>query len=258
MSTDDIKPLISIVLPVFNNGFYLSSCLDSLFSQSYKNLEIIAVDDFSRDDSVKILKAYKQTDKRIRIYRNVKHYGKALTFNRALRRVKGDYIVFMDPEDIVYKDKLKKQLTFLLENPKVAALGTQCTYINSTGKRLGKSEFPHEQDTIYHKPLHGVSVQFQTLIINKRLLPKDLLWFNTNGDTLLYSELLIKILQFGTLVNLPHPPLQYHRQLDTRQFDLNKYYSLTKFWVNSILQHDYRPSFRYLYNALFRNFTAAQ
>lgn len=257
MNTDDSKPLISIVLPVYNAGFYLSDCLNSLLSQSYEHFEIFAIDDFSRDDSWKILKAYKQADKRIRIYRNIKHYGKALTLNRILKRVKGQFVVFMDPEDIAYKEKLRKQINFLLENPKVAAVGTQCTYINSVGKRVGKSEFPHGQDSIYHKPLHGISVQFQTLMVNKQLLPKDLLRFNTSGDTLLYSELLMKILQFGTLVNLSHPPLQYHRQIDEKNFSLNKWISLGEFWVKSILQHDYKPSVRYLSTSLFKALTPA-
>src|SRR5579883_1973115 len=122
------QPLVSILLPVFNIGHYLPDSLDSLLASSHENIEIIAIDDFSKDDSWKILRLYKQIDKRIRIYRNVKHYGKAITLNRLLKKAKSNFIMFMDGKDMVYKHKIKKQLTFLLENPKVAAAGTQCTF----------------------------------------------------------------------------------------------------------------------------------
>lgn len=252
-------PLISIVLPVYNNAAYLPECLDSLLSQSYDNVEIIAIDDFSKDNSFKILKQYKRFDKRIRTYRNVKHYGPALTLNRAIKRAKGQFMVFMDPEDVCYKDKLRRQLAFLLDNPKVVAVGTQCTYIDNVGKRIGKSNFPDEAQEIYNKPFHRVSIQFQTIMLNRFNLPKDMPYFPTNGRPFLYSNLLVKMLTFGELRNLPHPPMQYHRRdIFKPAFSLHEIPLFIKLWVESISNQDYRLSFRSLSNLLSRTIPPAQ
>jgi len=252
MRNSDIQPIISICLQVHNNAYFLPEALDSLLTQSLDNFEIIAIDDFSRDDSYKVLKAFRQIDKRLKVYKNVKHYGKAMTLNRALKRAKGQYIAFMDAEDILYKDRLKKQLSFLENNPKIVAVGTQCTFINESGKRLGKSVYPEDTQHIYNKPLHGISMQFETVMINKYNLPKDLLYFNTKEDALLYSDLFIKILAYGELTNLPDT-LQYHRKhTDSYPSLFKQLPNLLKVWTKYMADQEYNFSLRSLYTTFFK------
>lgn len=254
------RPLVSIILPVCNVGHFLPECLDSLVSQSYDNIEVIAIDDYSRDDSWKILKIYKKFDKRIRVYKNIKHYGKAITLNRALKRAKGDFVVMMDPKDILYKEKIKKQLKALLDNPKLVAVGTQCTLINSMSKRVGKTDFPHEYDAIYHQPLHTISINFETVMIQKSLLPKDLLYFNSSEKNMLYSDVLIKLLQFGQIINL-NELLQYKRTISSYQpilGQIGQIPHLFKLWVKSIDTYDYQPSIRSFFSSVFKSPTLSQ
>src|SRR5260221_2038188 len=242
MKNSDNKPLISICLPVYNNAYFLPESLDSLLTQNYISIEIIAIDDFSKDDSLKVLRAFAQLDKRVKVYKNVKQYGRAITLNRCLKRARGQFIAFMDAEDILYKDRFKKQLGFLQNNPKVAAVGTQCTYVTENGKRLGKSNFPQESEHIYNKPLHGISMQFETVMINKYQLPKDLLYFNTKTDSWLYSDLFVKMLPYGNLTNLSET-LQYHRK-HTEKFPylIKQIPNLLLVWLTYIPEHDYTPS----------------
>src|SRR5260221_11232922 len=101
----DAKPLISILLPVFNNGYFLTDCLESILHQTYKNIEIIAIDDFSKHDSFKILQIYKRLDKRLRIYRKVNHYDKAITLNRSLKRAKSHYMSFTAENDRIMTER---------------------------------------------------------------------------------------------------------------------------------------------------------
>jgi cellulose synthase/poly-beta-1,6-N-acetylglucosamine synthase-like glycosyltransferase len=253
------SPLISIILPVHNAGYYLSSCLDSILKQSYEHFEIIAIDDLSRDDSWKILKLYRSLDKRIKIYRNIKKYGKYITLNRILRKTKRQYVVFMDAKDMMYKDKLKKQLSFLMQHKKAVAVGTQCTFLSQDNKRIGISSYPHENDAIYHQPIHGISVHFETLMVNKYLLPKDLLYF-TNNDKILYSSLLVKLLTFGQIINLPFA-LQYQREhKEVSTSPLKHLSSLLQLGIQSLTEQEYRPSIRkYLYNTFWKpTFTSSQ
>lgn len=258
MKNTDV-PAISILLPIYNNAAHLPESLASLLKQSYKNFEIIAIDDFSHDSSYKMLRTFKRIDKRLKVYRNVKHYGISLTLNRAIRRAKGQFLVFMDAEDSVYKDKLKKQLTFLQNNPKVVAVGTQCAFINKSGKRIGKSSFPETSQDIYNKPYHGISMQFETVMINRFNLPKDMPYFPTNGHPFLYSDVFVKMLAFGEITNLPHPPLQYHRKHETKpNFTLSQIPLFAKLWIQSIANQEYRPSLRALSSTILQNLHPVQ
>src|SRR3989344_4392867 len=96
------SPLVSIVLPVQNCESFLPACLESLLKQSYENIEIIAIDDKSRDNSLKILKYYKKQDNRIKVFSNVKKYGFPVCFNRAFKKANGQFIAFMGAQDINY------------------------------------------------------------------------------------------------------------------------------------------------------------
>src|SRR5581483_89296 len=116
------QPLVSILLPIRNNQEHLLACLESIISQTYENIEIIAIDDHSTDESYQILRTFKKLDKRIRIFQNVKPYGLRLTLNRCVNRSKGQFIAFMNPDDMITKSKIARQVQFLLQNPKIAAV----------------------------------------------------------------------------------------------------------------------------------------
>ncbi len=239
------KPVVSILLPVHNSGEFLTDCLESLVSQSFKNIEIIAIDDDSKDNSFKILKEFSKKYKKVRSFRNVKRYGIAITLNRLLKKAKGDYLAFMDQDDISSKRRIKKQLKFLIGNGGVVAVGSQCIFIDKKGKRLGKSFFPQENQLVYQSPLHGVSMQFETLLINKKLLPKDLLRFDTNSNPFIYSDIFMKLLPYGKFANLPDY-LHYHRNNPKAYLsDLIKNpISFIKLWLRSIVNYDYPLSFK--------------
>lgn len=239
------KPLVSILLPVHNSGEFLTDCLESLVSQSCKNIEIVAIDDDSKDNSFKILKDFSKKYKKVRSYRNVKRYGIAVTLNRLLKKAKGDYIAFMDQDDLSSKRRIKKQLKFLIGNEGVVAVGSQCIFIDEKGKRLGKSLFPKENHLVYQSPLHGVSMQFETLLINKKLLPKDLLRFDTNSNPFIYSDIFMKLLPYGKFANLPDY-LHYHRNSPKAYLSdlIRNPISFIKLWLRSILNYDYPLSFK--------------
>ena len=238
------KPLVSIILPVHNCEKYLSACLKSLVKQSFKNIEIVAIDDNSIDNSFKILKKFAKRYKRIRVYRNKKNYGRAVTLNRSLRKAKANLLAFMGDSDIAYTHRIKKQVKFNLENPRTVAVGSQCVFINDKNKILGKSKFP----------LHGISMQFETVLVNKTLLPKDVLKFDTNSKHFLYSDIFMKLLPYGKFANL-REYLQYRRSNPNIYFsDMRKnIISLAKLWLRSVFNYDYRPSLDSLFSPLTKH-----
>lgn len=236
--------LVSIILPVCNAGASLPSCLDSLLKQKHKNIEIIAIDDNSKDHSLEILKKYRRLDKRIRYSVNVKRYGLAITLNRALKKAKGDFVTFMNPHDINSVWRIKKQLDFLKTNPKFVAVGTQVTTVDEKHKVVEKLTLPHEPDKIYEQFFHGMAVHFETLMINKRIIPRDLLYFKTSQYPFVYIETFVKLFQYGKVTNLLHH-LYYHRGKPVHAHKLTRKNQILKrvsLVIKSFAEYDYRPS----------------
>jgi glycosyltransferase involved in cell wall biosynthesis len=248
------KPLISILLPVHNSEKYLSECLNSLLSQSYKNIEIVAIDDKSSDKSYKILNQFKKKDKRIRVYKNIKRYGIAVTLNRLVNKAKGSYVAFMDTSDISSPRRLSKQYKFLISNPGIVAVGSQCTFINDHDKKIGKSDFPLYNYQIYENPLHGISLQFETVLINKTILPKDVLKFNVGSNPFIYSDIFMKLMPYGKFANLKDF-LHYHRNNPKIYLtDVKKnIISLTKLWIKSKALYDYTPPIRSFFSPVIKS-----
>lgn len=95
--------LISIIVPIYNTEKYLSKCLDSIINQSYKNIEIILVDDGSLDNSSLICKEYVKKDKRTKYYKK-QNGGLSSARNYGLEKASGKYIGFVDSDDVISKD----------------------------------------------------------------------------------------------------------------------------------------------------------
>ena len=93
---------VSVIVPVYNTERYLSSCLDSLVNQSLEDLEIIAIDDNSTDNSFKILKEYESKyPNKIKVLHNNQNYGQSFFRNLGISVTKGKYIGFLDSDDYV-------------------------------------------------------------------------------------------------------------------------------------------------------------
>ncbi len=248
-----MNSLVSVILPVCNSDRYLGRCLDSLLAQKHENLEIIAIDDNSSDESVDILKTYRKLDKRIKMSKNVKRYGLSTTLNRAIKKAKGEFITFMNPNDVNSVWRIKNQIDFLLRNPKIVAVGTQSVAIDDRGNHIQKLTLPSEHEDIYSQFIHGISVQLESLMINKRLIPRDLLYFTHTRYPFVYIETFLKLFKYGKFANLSKH-LYYHRgkpvtpQKNTRADNFFKQALIT---LKSITIHDYRPSL----SSFFQPFT---
>lgn len=103
-----MKPLISIVVAVYNAEKYLEKCLDSLINQTYENTEIILVNDFSKDNSLDICKKYEQKYENIILLNNPKNLGVSATRNNGIQKSTGEYICFVDSDDYVENVYLEK------------------------------------------------------------------------------------------------------------------------------------------------------
>lgn len=107
MSDIMLKPKITVIVPVYNNELYLKQCVDSLISQTLKEIEILLIDDGSKDKSGVLCDQYAKLDSRIRVIHK-KNEGLGLTRNRGMQEAKGEYFAFLDSDDYVAPDMYEK------------------------------------------------------------------------------------------------------------------------------------------------------
>lgn len=107
---------VSIITPNYNCGRFIAQTIESIQRQTYKNWELLIQDDCSTDDSLMIAMQYVEKDSRIKLQCNVKKMGAAITRNNALKRAKGDFIAFLDSDDLWLPNKLEEQLAFMTSN----------------------------------------------------------------------------------------------------------------------------------------------
>ena len=130
-----MSELVSIVTPSYNTGKWIGETIQSVLNQSYQNWEMIIVDDCSTDNTDEVVEGYK--DPRIKYIKNEKHSGAAISRNRAIREAKGEYIAFLDSDDLWTHDKLEKQLSFMKKYG-YAFTCAYCDYIDEKSKPLNQ------------------------------------------------------------------------------------------------------------------------
>src|SRR5690606_20575239 len=109
---DEVK--ITVLMCVYNGQRYLREAIDSILNKTYSDFEFLIVDDGSTDDTLKILKSYK--DSRIKLVLNDNNIGLTKSLNKGLMLAKGEYIARMDADDISVKNRLLAQLNFMQQN----------------------------------------------------------------------------------------------------------------------------------------------
>lgn len=110
-----LKQKFSIIMPAYNAQSFIAASIKSALAQSHENLELIIIDDCSSDETLGIINKYKAEDSRVKLIRNAKNIGVAESRNRGLAESNGDFISFLDSDDIWYPDKLEKQHEVFLD-----------------------------------------------------------------------------------------------------------------------------------------------
>lgn len=162
------QPLVSVIIPCYNAEKYVEQAVRSIMDQTYKNLEIIVVNDFSKDNTATILKKLAEQDNRIIYLENEKNLKLAKTLNKGLDFCKGDFIVRMDADDISIVDRIQKQTEFLLNNPDIDLVGGNTLVINENGDLLNfKTNYPLLNQDIIRKIPFKVTFSHPTVMARR-------------------------------------------------------------------------------------------
>ena len=162
----------------------------------------------------------------------------------------------MNPHDINAISRFKRQVSFLLKNPKAVAVGTQYTNIDENNKKLERSNMPEEHDDIYEQVIQSSSLHPETVMINRQRHPKDLLYFKHNKYPFVFTEVFLKFFNYGLVANITHA-LYYRREgikhRKQKISKINQAVSLAKSWLTAKTHNDTAPSLRSFFPQLVKS-----
>ncbi|MBD9074379.1 glycosyltransferase family 2 protein [bacterium] len=165
--------LVSIITPVYNCEKLLSKTIESVLEQTYKNWELLLVDDCTPDNSVEIINKYLKLDNRIKYFKLEENSGAAIARNKALKESEGRFIAYLDADDMWKPEKIEKQIKYMLDN-NYAFTCTDYEKINEDGSSLKKViRIPKKVN--YNLFLRNTIIQTVGVMIDTKLTGKELL-----------------------------------------------------------------------------------
>lgn len=169
-----MPPVLSVLMPVFNDAEYVQSAVDSVLAQSFRDFELIIINDGSTDETPAILEAAAERDDRIRLYHQ-ENQGISFTRNCLIERARGRFIANMDGDDVSVPERFDVQIKHLHQHPKVDITGTQLAYIDSKGRPTDKSvtTTPTDDASIAWRLLFGMCVFHATWCVRREVLQSE-------------------------------------------------------------------------------------
>ena len=187
--------LVSIIIPYFNDPINIRSCIDSVLNQTYKNFEIIIIDDENTLNSKKILKKLSKKNKKIKIFFTKKNLGVSYSRNLGIKNSRGKFIAFLDSDDLWKKNKLKFQLDEIKKR-KLDVCYTNYHAINQNEKVLYEVTAPKKLK--YFDLLRQCPICCSSVVLKKSILKKNKFrLIKTKEDYELWLRLSKKNFLFG-------------------------------------------------------------
>lgn len=204
------KPLVSVVIPVFNGASYLEEAVTSVFKSTYRNIEVLLIDDGSTDKSKDLCAKLEQRYERVKFYSFEKNKGLGRVLNFAIEKAKGTYICRLNQDDIMLPHRIKTQVEYLREHPDVVAMGSSILLFDENGN----TQIVHylARDAQIKKVWHIVSPFADPSVMYRKDIAQEVGGYKQEfwpGDD---THLWIRMGQKGKLANIDKPlvEVRYH------------------------------------------------
>jgi glycosyltransferase involved in cell wall biosynthesis len=198
--------LVSVVMPVFNAERFVGQAIESILTQTYRNLEFLILNDGSTDRTEEIVKSFH--DQRIRYFRSESNLGLVSQLNSGLANTSGKYIVRMDADDIARPNRIERQVLFMENHPEIGVSGSNVVSFN-THKKFLKSVLPEGHDEICTHFLFGNSIYHPSIIIRRSVLLAHGVQYTKGTDTSEDYVLYVDLHEKTKLANLQEVLLNY-------------------------------------------------
>jgi len=241
------RPLVSVVIPTYNRAASVKKTLDSVFLQTYKNLEIIIIDDCSTDDTSKVLYVISSKDNRVRVLRNEKNLRLVRTLNKGVKAAKGKYIARLDDDDVwLDADKIEKQINFLESHPDYVLTGGGVIKVDEQGGEISRVLFPKEDIRIREAMLFR-SLFIHSAVVFRRDVFDKIGGYNENLSVCEDYDLWLRMGRVGKLYNFPDYFVRYAES----DSNLSNTQLRKIFWRNVLLVKKYGRYYPHFKKAFF-------
>jgi glycosyltransferase involved in cell wall biosynthesis len=202
-------PVLSVIMPVFNAGIFLRPALESVLTQTLADFELLLVDDGSTDGSRALLA--EQRDPRIRVRLNERNLGVAATRNRALAEARGEFVAFLNHDDVALPERFARQVAFLRAHPAVTILGTAIETFDGEGHRLPATTLPANDVEIRWMGLLECPVRQSALMVRREFLGRAELRYDPEYRAHSDYDFVMRAVHAGVAANLPEVLTHYRR-----------------------------------------------
>jgi len=187
---DTNKPLISVLLSVYNGEDYIENAVNSIIEQSYTNWELIIINDGSTDKTSEILNQFK--DQRIRVFKQ-NNIGLTCSLNVAAKLAKGTFLARQDADDISHKNRFQNQIELFLKNPELIVVSSDTSWIDSTGNKMDDRKAPLSRDEAIKKMAILTSPFVHGSLMIKKTAFDAVSGYNENLSTTQDFDLMIRL-----------------------------------------------------------------
>lgn len=221
VSGNSRTPVVSIVMPVYNAEPYLAEAINSILAQTWKDFELIVVDDGSTDRSMEIIRTF--DDKRIRYVRNERNHGVAASRNRGVHLSRGEFVAQMDQDDIARPCRIAKQVSYLRKHPDIGMCGGNIIKFFATSRILIRFLRNHEEIRVTH--LFHAGFAHPTVMSRRALLVENELFYDESCRNLEDYELWCKLVEKTKVANLDRVLLEYRSHSNQLSRENSEYFT---------------------------------
>lgn len=202
------KPLVSVIISVYNGEQFLEEALESILDQTYTHFELLILDDGSSDDSLSILRRFERRDHRIHVVTR-ENRGLVRSLNELIAMSKGVFLARMDADDISLPERFEKQVAFLQENTDVAAVGSAFLLIDARGRKIAAISSPLDHNSIEQELLRGHCVLSHPSVMIRADAMARAEGYREAFTCAQDLDLWLRMSEFAKLANLPDVLLYY-------------------------------------------------
>ena len=204
-----IDPVVSVIIPVYNKHKYIKETIDSVLIQDFTNFEIIIVDDGSTDRSLEVVREC--VDPRLQVF-SQSNSGVERARNFGFSKSVGSYIVFLDADDLMSKDRLRKQIDRFESNQELTLLGTWASVVDNSGKVIGSICPPISNGALQLAHLFRNQFVSSSVMIRRNAIDSGMIFDETRGRRFAEDYDLWKRISKNALVaNIPEKLTTYRR-----------------------------------------------
>ena len=218
-----MSKLVSIIMPMYNAEKYIKESIKSVLNQTYEIWELLIIDDVSTDNSLEIVEEYVERDSRIKLFRLDENSGPAVARNVGIKNSIGDFISFLDSDDLWHAEKLEIQLRFMIDN-NYSITCTDYEQIDKEGKsrnKIIKTKIKADYDMVLkYNPIGNLTVMYNVDKLGKIKIPN----IKKRNDYLLWLTILKKEKYIYGINQVLASYRVHPNSISSNKFELVKYH----------------------------------